>query len=65
MRCDINNPDQYEYPGEWLWATSRTGLTLLLGEPKMPCSDSSTGLLGVAQRPPPGPERRDLIGARR
>jgi hypothetical protein len=26
-----------EYPGEWLWATSRTGLTLLLGEPKVPC----------------------------
>jgi hypothetical protein len=25
-----------EYPGEWLWATSWTGLTLLLGEPKVP-----------------------------
>jgi hypothetical protein len=25
-----------EYPGEWLWATPRTGLTLLLGEPKVP-----------------------------
>jgi hypothetical protein len=42
-----------EYPGEWLWATPRTGLTLLPGEPKM-ClgSDSSTAHLGVAQRPP-------------
>jgi hypothetical protein len=26
-----------EYAGEWLWATSWTGLTLLLGEPKVPC----------------------------
>jgi hypothetical protein len=26
-----------ECPGEWLWATSRTGLTLLLGEPMVPC----------------------------
>ena len=26
-----------EYTGEWLWATSWTGLTLLLGEPKVPC----------------------------
>jgi hypothetical protein len=26
-----------EYPGEWLWATPRTGLTLLLGEPMVPC----------------------------
>src|SRR5919112_999444 len=26
-----------EYPKEWLWATSWTGLTLLLGEPKVPC----------------------------
>jgi hypothetical protein len=25
-----------EYPGEWLWATPRTGLTLLLGEPMVP-----------------------------
>jgi hypothetical protein len=24
-----------EYPGEWLWATPRTVLTLLLGEPKV------------------------------
>src|SRR5829696_7330244 len=44
-----------EYPGEWLWATPRTGLTLLLGEPKVPWkfrSDSSAAHLGVAQRPP-------------
>ena len=27
-----------EYPGGWLWATPRTGLTLLLGEPKVPCA---------------------------
>jgi hypothetical protein len=54
-----------EYPGEWLWATSWTGLTLLLGEPK--------GALQVTRRPDtlvspdgrPGPECRDLIGARR
>jgi hypothetical protein len=26
-----------EYPGEWLWATSWNGLTLLLGEPMVPC----------------------------
>jgi hypothetical protein len=26
-----------EYPGEWLWATPRTGLTLLPGEPKVLC----------------------------
>jgi hypothetical protein len=26
-----------EYTGEWLWATSWTGLTLLLGEPKVHC----------------------------
>jgi hypothetical protein len=26
-----------EYPGEWLWATSRSGLTLLTREPKVPC----------------------------
>src|SRR5215208_3114220 len=26
-----------EYPGEWLWATPRSSLTLLLGEPKVPC----------------------------
>jgi len=25
-----------EYPGEWLWATPRLGLTLLLGEPMVP-----------------------------
>jgi hypothetical protein len=25
-----------EYPGEWLWATPQAGLTLLLGEPKVP-----------------------------
>ena len=25
-----------EYPGEWLWATPRSGLTLLLGEPEVP-----------------------------
>jgi hypothetical protein len=26
-----------EYPGEWLWATPRSGLTLLPGEPKVLC----------------------------
>src|SRR5919107_3591968 len=25
----------YEYPGEWVWATPRTGLPLLRGEPKL------------------------------
>ena len=55
-----------EYPGEWLWATPRSGLTLLPRGPK--------GALQVTRRPDalvspngrPGPEqRRDLIGARR
>jgi hypothetical protein len=31
-----NAPSNCEYPGEWLWATPRTGLTLLLGEPMVP-----------------------------
>jgi hypothetical protein len=56
-----------EYPGEWLWATPWTGLTLLPGEPKM-ClgSDSSTGHTKVSPDGRPGLEqRRDLIGARR
>jgi hypothetical protein len=26
-----------EYPGEWLWAMPRTGLTLLPRGPKVPC----------------------------
>ena len=26
-----------EYPGEWLWATPQTGLTLLPRGPKVPC----------------------------
>jgi hypothetical protein len=53
-----------EYPGGWLWATLRSGLTLLPRGPK--------GALQVTRRPsalvsPDGhtePERRDLIGAR-
>ena len=42
-----------EYPGEWLWATPRTGLTLLPRGPQgcLP-SDSSAGHLGAAQQPP-------------
>src|SRR5215212_10174339 len=42
-----------EYPGEWPWAASRTGLTLLPRGPQG-ClgSDSSAGGLGVALRPP-------------
>jgi hypothetical protein len=53
-----------EYPGEWLWATPRTGLTLLLGEPKR-CLASDTCRLDTLVSPNsrPGPEARDLIGA--
>src|SRR5215203_913030 len=42
-----------EYPGGWLWATPRGGLTLIPREPKV-ClaSDSSAGSPGVARRPP-------------
>src|ERR671913_996223 len=52
-----------EYPGEWLWATPRCGLTLFHAGRRCLASDSSAGRLGVAQRHPPGLERRDLIGA--
>ena len=42
-----------EYPGEWLWAAPRTGLTLIpRGPNRCLASDSSVGLLGVVQRPP-------------
>src|ERR687889_679479 len=43
-----------EYPGEWLWATPRSGLTLLPRGPQQRClaSDSSAGHPGVARRPP-------------
>src|SRR5215203_1861468 len=45
-----------EYPGEWLWAMPRSGLTLLPRGLLRRCllSDSSAGLLvlGVALRPP-------------
>jgi hypothetical protein len=42
-----------EYPGEWLWATPRSGLTLLPRGPQgCLASDSSAGRLGVARRPP-------------
>ena len=41
MNCWRTSENAYllgcEYPGEWLWATSWTGLTLLLVEPKVPC----------------------------
>src|SRR5215203_5552536 len=43
-----------EYPGGWLWAMPRSGLTLLPRGPlrRCPASDSSAGSLGVARRPP-------------
>src|SRR5215203_59655 len=42
-----------EYPGGWLWATLRSGLTLLPRGPQgCLASDSSAGHLGVALRPP-------------
>jgi hypothetical protein len=47
-----------EYPGEWLWATPRTGLTLLPGEPKgaLQVTRRSDTLVSLNGRP--GPERR-------
>src|SRR5918994_7686210 len=42
-----------EYPGGWLWATPRSGLTLLpRGPSRCLGSDSSAGHPGVARRPP-------------
>src|SRR5215211_9557022 len=42
-----------EYPGGWLWATPRSGLTLLLRGPEgCLASDSSAEHPGVARRPP-------------
>src|SRR5215208_4590711 len=54
-----------EYPGGWLWATPRGGLTLIPREAKV-ClaSDSSAGSPGVAHGHPEPEQRRDLIGAR-
>jgi hypothetical protein len=54
-----------EYPGEWLWATPRTGLTLLLGEPqRCLASDTSAGHTLVSPNGHPGAgAERDLIGA--
>ena len=42
-----------EYPGGWLWAMPRTGLTLLPRGPyRCLASDLSAGSLSVARRPP-------------
>src|SRR5215218_10494418 len=52
--CTSQNPlPRCEYPGEWPWAASRTGLTLFPRGPNR-ClgSDPSAGGLGVARRPP-------------
>ena len=40
-----------EYPGEWLWATPRSGLILFHAGRRCLASDSSAGQLGVALRP--------------
>jgi len=52
-----------EYPGEWLWATSWTGLTLLLGEPKRCLASDTSAGSRASPHSHPGLEARDLIGA--
>jgi hypothetical protein len=64
-RSSQNTLPGCEYPGEWLWATPRTGLPLLLGEPKVPCKCHVDRTPWCRPTASPRPERRDLIGVRR